>query len=331
MAVFSTNQVRHLYVANSYKADVVATDAEGTIGLKTDKAKNHLYFQYKGVGSIMRSDLIDPKNIIYAAAKDADCMEYALKQVTVTLDSDVNDGEPISGQDYILRLAFKAYLGMSEEDQYFKYGAVHAVSKMTASKFYATMAVSLAKNFSREVYPLVKFYLTTESDEVEVNPLDKVDDLTGTYTSLVIREVEQDWHLGTMPVTHVDFNVVPTTVTYEGDEVVWGKAVKADSTTKLNNGKLIADMEYFYMGERGDQYRNIGWPNVIPTKYLVDPSKAYYTIDIHYAYVGDNEGVQKSEKDITIVSADKAVITSIVNAFNTATGMEVAIVNKAGK
>lgn len=55
------------------------------------------------------------------------------------------------------------------------------------------------------------------------------------------------------------------------------------------------------MGERGDIYRNMGFPNVIPTTYLVDPTLEYNVVDIHYAYTGGNEEVQKSEKDITVV------------------------------
>ena len=65
----------------------------------------------------------------------------------------------------------------------------------------------------------------------------------------------------------------------------------------------MADYEYFYMGERGDQYRNVGWPNVIPTAYIVDPTYAYGydTIGIHFAYTGSNHAIQKSEKDITFI------------------------------
>ena len=68
MAVFSVNQNRQLYVANAYKASVAETDAAGTISVKADSAKNHFYFPYKGVESLMRSDLIDLKNVIYAKA-----------------------------------------------------------------------------------------------------------------------------------------------------------------------------------------------------------------------------------------------------------------------
>ena len=65
----------------------------------------------------------------------------------------------------------------------------------------------------------------------------------------------------------------------------------------------MADYEYFYMGERGDQYRMVNWPDYIPTKYLVDPTLeyGYDTVAIHYAYTGANHSVQKSEKDITFI------------------------------
>jgi hypothetical protein len=77
------------------------------------------------------------------------------------------------------------------------------------------------------------------------------------------------------------------------------------------------------MGERGDIYRNNGCHN-FHTEYLVDPSKEYYTLDIHYYTQLSNESVQKSEKDITIVSDNKGVINSIVTAVSTATGKTIA-------
>ena len=57
---------------------------------------------------------------------------------------------------------------------------------------------------------------------------------------------------------------------------------------------------------------------------MVDPTKEYHTLDIHYAYVGANESVQKSEKDITIVCADLSEMNKIIGAFNTATGLTVS-------
>ena len=334
MATFSTNQVRQLYVAKALKTPhVLASDAAGSIAVKNDTAKNHLYFEYKGADNLMRSDLIDIKNILYAKATDADAMAHELKSVTVTLDTNVNGGAPVAGQDYILRIVFKQYVGMSDEDQYFKYGMVHAYAGMSASDFYKKLALSLVKNFSREVVPLVKFTLTNSDDEaVPVDATTKESSLTETYTALVIDEVEQPWRLGIMEQTPVYFTVQPTTITVNGDERIWGTVEDTDPAGTIDNGKKIADLEYFCMGERGDIYRGVGFPNNIPTTYLVDPTVKYNVIDIHYAYVGSNESVQKSEKTITLVvpkvgannQASNALANSIISAINTATGLTIA-------
>ena len=324
MATFSVNQVRQLYVATSLKTPhVLASDAAGSIAVKNDTAKSHLYFEYKGADNLMRSDLIDTKNILYAKATDATAMAHNLKSVTVALDSNVNGGAPVAGQDYILRIAFKQYVGMSDEDQYFKYGMVHAYAGMSASEFYKVLAVSLAKNFSREIVPLIKIEIKTASATTEVTPTTKVADLKDTYTGVVVTEVEQPWRLGVMAQTPVYFTVQSVPVTVNGDERHWATLTESTSGS-IGNGKTIADLEYFCMGERGDMYRQVGWPHNIPTTYLVDPTKTYCVFDIHYAYVGSNESVQKSEKTITIVCADKAELNKVITAFNTATGLSVA-------
>lgn len=347
MATFSVNQVRQLYVATSLKTPhVLASDAAGSIAVKNDTAKSHLYFEYKGADNLMRSDLIDTKNILYAKATDATAMAHNLKSVTVALDSNVNGGAPVAGQDYILRIAFKQYVGMSDEDQYFKYGMVHAYAGMTPDKFYKTLAQSLALNFSREVTPLIKIevhskatkseggfdaqgymlvhpYTKDNGKEDNTNPYYATSAIVSDIDSIRITEVEQPWRLGVMEQTPVYFTVQPASIMVDGDERIWA-SVTENTNGSIGNGKKIADLEYFCMGERGDQYRQIGWPNNIPTTYLVDPSKNYHTFDIHYAYVGDNESVQKSEKDITIVCSDKAELNKLIEAFNTATGLNVS-------
>lgn len=323
MATFSVNQVRQLYVATSLKTShVLASNAAGSIAVKNDTAKSHLYFEYKGADNLMRSDLIDTKNILYAKATDATAMAHNLKSVTVALDSNVNGGAPVAGQDYILRIAFKQYVGMSDEDQYFKYGMVHAYAGMSASEFYKVLAVSLAKNFSREIVPLIKIEIKTASATTEVTPTTKVADLKDTYIGVVVTEVEQPWRLGVMAQTPVYFTVQSVPVTVNGDERHWATLTESTSGS-IGNGKTIADLEYFCMGERGDMYRQVGWPHNIPTTYLVDPTKTYCVFDIHYAYVGSNESVQKSEKTITIVCADKEELNKVIIAFNTATGLSV--------
>ena len=332
MATFSTNQVRQLYVAEALKStNVAATDAAGSIAVKSDTAKTHLYFEYMGAGGMTRSDLIDIKNILYAKATDADDLAHDLAKYKLTLDASINSGAPVEGQDYILRIAFRNYIGLSEEDQYFKYGMVHAYAGMTASDFYKTLVLSLVKNFSREEEGLLKFYLetggtsagTVAGTPTEVTKDTKESTLTGTYTGIVIEEAPQEWILGVFPQTSVNFTLQPSTVSDNKDERIWGTVNKITSTNKVTDGHQIADLEYFCMGERGDQYRMVNFPHVIRTKYLVNPDKEYDCIDIHYAYVGNNENVQKSEKTITLVMPKDASITeTILNKIKEVSGMK---------
>ena len=289
MAVFSTNQVRHFYVVSA--GDKLTKNAKNQIYLQTTDA----------LGTPIRSDIFTYDKVLWATKTSSEKLEHTVKAYKVELTDD-----PISGQDYILRITIKNYLGMSEEDFYFKYGAVHAVAGMTKGQFYQAMIKSLIKNFSREVAPLVAFY----ADNTLATPLTEktvTDDLTSFY----IAEVEQAWNLGTMPVNYVDFDVTPGTIIQQGDEVVWGTATLDRTVTKtFKNGKMVADLEYFCLGERGDQYRNIGWPNVIPTKYKVDATKEYTLYDIHYCYTGPNEGPQKSEKTLTIAVPNGLTVTN---------------------
>ena len=352
---YSVNQVRQLYVAKALKTPhVLASDTAGSIAVKNDTAKNHLYFEYKGADNLMRSDLIDIKNILYAKAIDADAMAHKLKAVTVTLDSEVNAGAPVAGQDYILRIAFKQYVGMSEEDQYFKYGMVHAYADMDADEFYKVLALSIAKNFSREIVPLIKIEVHSKATKSKggfdsngymvvtpttkdngksdtTNPYYAADTLVTDIDSIRITEVEQPWRLGVMAQTPVYFTVQPVAVMVNGDERIWATVTEGTNGT-ISNSKKIADLEYFCMGERGDIYRGVAFPHNIPTTYLVDPTIKYNVIDIHYAYVGSNEGVQKSEKTITLVvpkvgatnSVSNVLANSIITAINDATGLTIA-------
>lgn len=319
--IFTENQATLVYVAKALKTDFASLKDAGDILVKATPDKQAIYFQHKGVADISRSDLIEVKNIISANATAAKDMEKKLKNATVTLDASVNGGKPIAGQDYVLRLVFSGYIGISPEDsQYWKYGVVHATNGMSASDFYKKMAISIAKNMSREAVQFIKVFL----GNTEVTPRTKENKLTGTYTGITIKEVAPDWIRGTKQEKIVRLTAEPTTVNDGTSDVVWGTVKYSDGDT-LKNGKEIADMEYFFAGEKGDQYRLINWPDYVPTEYLVDPTQEYDVIDIHYSYVGSNESVQKSEKDIKlIVPAGKADgISKAINALITASGIQI--------
>ena len=315
MSVFSTNQNRQFYVATKAATAVTEASDAGEILLKSinNGVGKDLYFLVKGAENVLKSDFIPVKNLSYVKAIAAAKMRTPLKSVLISLDSDVNGGVPVVGQDYILRINFRQFYGMSDQDQYFKDVAVHATKALTpdAKSFYTELVKALNLAFSREV-----------GATVSSNPYLE---FTAKDTGVEIVEKEQPWTLGTQAQEPVLFEIVPTTIYVDGEDVDWATKTDTTKTTGgyVKNGKKIADLEYFCMGERGDQYRQIGWPNNIDTKYLVDPTAEYNVLELHYAFTDEGISSYRSEKDITIVSTDASVINALVKAINEETGLSI--------
>lgn len=358
MNLFTANQVNQVYVLNSDSKlieldstnDVTTSDKLGTIGIGATPDYKSIYFKYRGPGGVTRSDLIDLDKIERVVAIPASAMAQTLMSAKITLNAAaLKNSTPVAGQDYMLRITFNGYIGISPEDsQYWKHGLVHATAGMSTSAFYLQLASSIAKNMARETNNLIKVFVTYGTDstdsETEITATSNVNDsstFSQTYTGVIIKAVEPDWILGMKQQKQITFTVEPTTIVNDdNDEVVWGDVVYSDkkkltggatpsysvvtsgqpaAAGTVINSKLMADYEYFWHGERGDQYRMMGFPDYVPTTYLVDPSwqYGYDIITIHYSYIGSNESSQKSEKDITFIipraSTDSS--TSSVTAF----------------
>ena len=321
MANFSTNQVRQLYVVGAVKNTTALTTAAGDVSVSKTADGTKMFFTYMGKGGMTRSDLVPIKNILFAKTAKHEDMIIPRQQLNVVLDSTINSGNPVAGQDYIMHLNMRGLFNQSEDFDYIKVFAVHATTGMTASNFYKTLALNIVKGFKRELNKPVEVQLTTSGDPVTVTESTDPTDLDGTYTGINLRNVDNDWYRGTFVEARPELVVSFSPITYSGIEYdTWG--VVTSSTFNLDsdkNGRTVADLETFAMGERGDQYRLMGWPNVVPTEYFVDPTQNYEMITIHYAFIDSNEGVQKSEKDIQFAGS-KAVINALVGKINTATG-----------
>jgi hypothetical protein len=332
MFIGSDNQFRNLYVMKTYKASESALAAVGDTTLKVDTAKNSMYLVYKDTEDNLTSDIIDLKNLLYVKSTKAADMARKLNSQSVTLNED-----PISGQDYVLNVEVRNFVALGDDSTHIKFGAVHAVKDMTKSDFYKAMAVNLAKNLSREPSPILNVSLNkynstgTTNTKVAVLVNGKMQNLaaltsTETYTSIIIDEVEQPWRRGVAQVEPVNFNTTCGTVLVDGNDVIWG-TVEKEEGDPINNGKQIADMEWFYHGTRGDIYREATYPDNFDFKSLVDETKAYSTLDIHFAYVGPGVEVAKSERTITVVCADAAELNKLIIAIKTATGVDAGAVS----
>lgn len=318
------NQVRHLYVVKETPTTGTPT-AVGGVGVKTaGEGKNKtMYFQYMSPAGLVGTDKIAVENIMYAKVTKATAMKYGKKVKKVVLSE---DADVVAGQEYILRLTFRQYIGLGDNDVTFKYGMAVATTKDTAEGLYKKIALSLAKNVAKDTTALAKVYVDAALTQEVTATMKSVDEITATADGIYVEEVEQDWSLGKMPVAYIPFEVNTLPITYEGVEVNWGTVTNINPVNKVGNGKNIADLEYFCMGARGDYYRGMGYPNNIETEYLVDPTKEYDVLDIHYAYTGSNESSQKSEKDITFVAQTGTLITTLEGLVESASGISIEVV-----
>lgn len=303
-----TNQVRNLYVVKNYikKGDTTAVSKVGDLKCVANKRGSH--YEYYGADGVITTDMID----LYATTSGAKipwviptpainlCPQ--LKKTTIELDENVNGGQPVAGRNYIVRVAIKNYIDMSDESIYTKYGVVAATTGMTASDFYKTLALSFAKNFSREVTKFFGIYLAVNGGTyTEVTSATKASDLTGNYEVVELRELQQqDYIRGVVPMRTLNYEVVADEIVLNGTEVV--PLVMADECYDyIPNGYDLADTEYFCMGERGDRLRMAGYPNVVYTKYLVDETLPYDCLDIDFAYMGEGVDHKASKKGILFV------------------------------
>jgi hypothetical protein len=293
--IYSVNQNRQFYVVN--KVVTTTPKALGEVqAIKTKDGKT-LMFKHFGQGGLTRSDAIVIDSISSVQRTDAKAMQKKIKKAVISLDSTVNEGQTIVGQDYVLRIEIEHYLAPGDASKLIKSGAVHVYKDVTDTPetFYAKFADILTKSFSREPQAMVTF--------------------EASATGIVVKGVaDQPWRLGVYQQEVIDFEVTPTTVTYNGDQVQWG-TVEYSTDGTIGNGKDVADLEYFCMAERGDVFRNTCWPYNIDVKYLVDPDKEYNLVDVHFSYSGDGVQVHKSEKDITFAVADSTALTALVKVF----------------
>lgn len=292
---FRTNQVLQFYVNND-KNTVALVDKTADKGI--------FWFTNTQNGKVVsRTDIVEKDKVLYATYATAASMQIPTKKFTVAAPAEV-----VAGQDYVVKVEFTNYQGMGDMDMTVKVGAAHATANTDAKKLMEEIAWTLEKNLKSEYAPLVTV---------------TVDD----SNNLVIEEVLQDeWILGVTPNEGVNFRVYVAPIVVDGEEIFdWTTITKDNGTEVIKNGRKMADLEYFAMGERGDQYRMVGWPNVIRTNYLIDPEKEYDAITIHYAFVDSNEGVQKSERDLMIVG-EAAKLASIKTFVE---GLGVKFIKKA--
>ena len=323
MGTYSTNQVRQFYYMKNLIADGKTTDLKdpGDCIFKKLEDGKSFCFEYMGAeGNVMRTDIVDVDKILKynkKASNDVSQVKVAkCAKIKLADDAITTEGNVFVGEDYIMTIVINQAFSKGDDDTYIKTIPVHAKNNMTASDFYIALAKQCVSSFVRDTNVWFKFYLGNGGTLTEVTK-DNAATITGTFDSVFVIEQPQNFILGLAPEEEVYFTVTAGYVKDEAkeDDIIWGVVTTSEDASKDDdiaglvgnerwysyNGKRIADLEWFAMGERGDQYRMVGYPNYVPTTYLCDKDEQYDIIEIHYAYVGPGVSCQKSERDMTIV------------------------------
>ena len=210
------------------------------------------------------------------------------KTITIT-------GTPVLGQTYSIKLNFRNYIGMGDEDNTVRVGTFTVKSaSTTAAQLAAGLKAALELNTD-----LAKLCAVTVASNV-----------------ITVAEVEQDWELGKMPIAIVPFEITLGTIVENGvTHNEWGTVAAGATTTASDAIKKLADLEWFCMGDRASQER-CGGPYALESKMMINMSSTYDVINIHYAFQGEGVSVQFSEKDLQLlVPAGNTTIMAAIQAI----------------
>lgn len=303
MSLPLANQVRHLYVASELAN--ATPEALGELRVLGETGKS-LYFQHYGHGGLTSSDKIDVDKIRYVKQTPAALLNDTIKSHVVTVT------KVSAGQVYEIKLRFLNYIGNGAQDFTYRLGTYRAKSSDDAAAIAAGLAESLQTTLGLEK--------GAAASNIQ-NYKEPIATVEVSGAAITIKEVEQYWELGKFPVAQMPIEVSLNGVVIDDEylDFEWATITDGAPIVLSNAGKKLADLEYFCMGWRGDEYRGMGFPRNFTTKYMVNPATSYDVIDIHYFFQGTGVSVQQSEKELTLVvpagdSSILAAITAIVGA-----------------
>ena len=229
-----------------------------------------------------RTDIIE--NVLWGKLTTADALATPCKEVTVEVTAD----KVIGGENYIVRVSYPEVFGAGKESW---------TTKTAMAQLKEGVAVS-------EIVDAIREQLEVSLPEfITVSA-------TGTTLKVTANPDVDGYKRGFRPIVMPDFEVSVNTVVEDGEDVQWAEITVGKSNDTVSGKFKLADMEYFALGERGDEYRQMGWPAVTyDADYKIDPKAAqeYDVLVVHYAFAGSNDQSHLSEKDL-IIAAPKGVL-----------------------
>lgn len=310
---FSTNQVRQMYVGTfariengSDLAQAIVNGIPNRYFVKTWNDREHRYhdgmthqsFEIIGTnvhGTPVHSDIVlghNIRSIKLSSTTDLATKTCAIKlskNATVTLHA---------GDNVYVNFTFPAYISLTPEEDMTK-TVVFTLQNPTSFATELATAINLA---FKSNYNTTNSLVTATVSGTDV--IVKANVPTNRYRRGLFELTANNFIVNNLTFEDMsDPTLSSLPLENNGRIKTWGVATDVTSTAgnTIPGGYKLADLEYFCMGERGDVYRGIGWPNNIETEYVINPTQSYDIIDIHYFYQGEGINDDKSEKVMTLV------------------------------
>ena len=302
MANFNTYQTRNLYVATDFISSGTP-DAAGELAMGTTKT-GELFFKYfNGDAQLTRSDLIRPESIISLTKTKAADMDTKLKMHTLAVDTSKVTLSNLVGKTLNCVITLRQVGSYDMDDTITINASVVGDTANTANTtaFHKALAGAIALALPDSKYPVLKVF--SNGSEV-TKAIAKADSHTGASGGVVLVESPQGYRRGLMSKEAYPFTVAFVMHDGNTNDVIWGTDTPDDSNisgnTVIPSVYAIADLEWFSLGERGDDKRGFYYPYNYEPTYLVDLSKSYDLVSVEYSWQGNAENIQKSPRMIQI-------------------------------
>lgn len=328
---FSTNQVRHFYLLkreNTFTQGVGFGTTPVNVGdydvrefsVSSDVLDDKAFeIMYQGQGGLVHSDIIRQKNIRKVNVTPATDMRRPLCKYQIQFNTFTQETGEVA-RNFYLNFEFPGFASLTPEETFTK-TVVFEADYSSASNTATNCKNAIDAAFGHEFAEFVTTSVSSGTITIEA-----VTPTRHTATAGLFELTGTDFILSNFTQEIIKNNgitirlVQPYAV--EATSLAAGKWINAttSNTNVVKNGAIIRDLEIFCMGDRADNYRMKGWPNFVPTSYVItDDSGEYDVLDVHYYYQGEGTNDDKSEKVITLAmlhsNESEGKLTAIKNTL----------------
>ena len=301
-------QIRHFFpftavAAETTPATFIASASNGELQiLDAGDSDGSFYILKKDYrGTVVKSDLIKPKNITYLKGS-APVAKVGKRQVfTVT--------SVVVGAVY--NLSLKVHYANSEKNFMYIMASQKAVTGDTPTTLLTKLAKQLGNNLANSIHTSTNIAGTDTvivGTTVKKNKYFTLSQVAGALTI-----TEKDWILD---------GYVPGLKTF--DQLMWNAELESKSDAAVavfaktatvpvyakGQGYQMIELERYLVGHRGAEFGEPDVTTAFRREYECATDETYYCLDLKYFDVSRNDPYQ-SDKMLTLVSADPIALDTI--------------------